>query len=412
MKEEKANPAEIPPELIASEPLSIEDSDLEQMEGSLGANPKWQSLLRILAEEYFKRGYFKRAHFAYDKLSSCEPADSSDLVGLARCCILLGERTKAVDSLLRILELYDSDEETRDWARAKIKILVKTAAPPPMEEAVQGPSKAPEAPSLRGKEGEAEQIEERERERLGPVDEKTAKVIRSLEDLGVVTSHSVPNHEQIASAKAKLEEDPDNPMILDWYAFLLYTARHIPEAIEVYEKLLEDNEPSPSALYYLGNAYLKISNLNKAFACWNRLKSLDPNSPLVKKVGRSIKRLNELKKKAQSKDDAPETGDSSGLKEVEETLEKSPNDPEVLDWAAFAYYTAGYLEKALAHYQRALLLDGDNTQALYYIGTIQCRFGEFDEAVKTWSRLIEEFPDDPLSKKIKGKYELLAASRK
>ena len=417
MSNEPTNPTEIPPEVAQAEPLSVDDLDLEQVEGSLNANPKWQSLLRYLADEYFKRGYFKRANFAYGTLADCEPPVGDDLVGLARCQILIGKRTEAVDSLMKILEISDANDEIREWARTKIRTLVATAAPPPVREAAAGPPQAPkvpqERPSMESQESEPIATEDH------PVDEKTAKVITSLEKLGVVTSHDAPNYEQIASAKAKLDEDPNNPMILDWYAFLLYSAKRIPEAIAVYEKLIDNHEPSANAFYYLGNAYLKMSDLNKAVKCWDRLKQVDPTSPLVKKVGRTIKRLNELRSKARGGGEEPKKSEPAstpghpspqGLDEVEETLRQSPNKPEVLDWAAFAYYTAGHIEQALAYYQRALLLDANNPEALYYVGTIYCRLGQFDEAVKTWSKLLANFPEHKLTKKVKPKFELLAMS--
>ncbi len=419
MSKEVQNPAEIPPEVAAAEPLSVDDLDLEQVEGSLNANPKWQSLLRYLAEEYFNRGYFQRANFAYGTLAACEPPVGDDLVGLARCQILIGKRTEAVDSLMKILEVADANNETREWARAKIRTLVATAAPPTPHEAAAGPPQSPKAPAP-APIVERTEKPEKPAEITPPVNEKTAKVITSLEKLGVVTSHDVPNEEQIVSAKAKLAEDPNNPLILDWYAFLLYTARRIPEAIEIYERLLKSNEATPNALYYLGNAYLKMSELNKAMKCWDCLKKIDPQNPLVKKVGRTIKRLGDLRAKAKGTEAPPppkETDEipaprltNSGLHEVEETLRKSPNKPEVLDWAAFAYYTAGHIEKSLAYYQRALLLDANNPEALYYVGNIFCRMGQFDDAVKTWAKLLAVFPEHTLAKKVKPKFELLAQS--
>ena len=414
MSNEPTNPTEIPPEVAEAEPLSVDDLDLEQVEGSLNANPKWQSLLRYLADEYFKRGYFKRANFAYGTLAACEPPVGDDLVGLARCQILIGKRTEAVDSLMKILEISDASNETREWARTKIRTLVATAAPPPVHEAAEGPPQAPKVPEKKPipASPKSKTIATEEH----PVDAKTAKVINSLESLGVVTSHDAPNSEQISSAKAKLAEDPNNPMILDWYAFLLYTAKRIPEAISVYEKLIENHEPSANALYYLGNAYLKMSNLNKAIKCWDCLKKIDPKSPLVKKVGRSIKRLNDLRSKAKGEpvaevkaplESTPGQPSAQGLAEVEATLQKSPNKPEVLDWAAYAYFTAGHIEQALAYYQRALLLDANNPEALYYVGTIYCRLGQFDDAVKTWSKLLANYPEHKLTKKVKPKFELL-----
>jgi len=95
----------------------------------------------------------------------------------------------------------------------------------------------------------------------------------------------------------------------------------------------------------------------------------------------------------------PDPVDGSGLAEVEATLLANPNKPEVLDWAAFAYYTAGNLPRALACYQRALLLEDDNPHAYFYLGTIYCRLGRFDQAARYWHSLLTRYPDHALARK-------------
>jgi len=393
-------PRKVPDEVSASEPLTPADDDLAQLEGSLDANPKWQGLLRQLGAEYFKRGYFKRALFAFGVLGTLEPPASADLVGLARSAIQLGEHTQAIEALMGVLEAEDTNDGTRAWARQKVRDMVATADASKVSS--EGPAPfdvepVPEAPP-------------RQREAF----------VQALEKLGIVSFHSLANAEQIDGVRQKLEADPDNPVLLDWYAFLLYSNKRLPECVQVYERLAATDDPPTNSLYYLGNAYLKMSDMPNALRCWKRLKQEDPDNPLVEKVSRKLQKLYALRSKVIGDKPPPsdkqfdftftdyDKCDGSGLDEFEMLLAREPERPEVLDWAAFAYYTAGRYDQALDLYRRLLQVKDDSPQAYYYIGNIHCRTGRYDDAVKYWATLLHRFPEHELVNRARDKYDVLA----
>lgn len=78
-------------------------------------------------------------------------------------------------------------------------------------------------------------------------------------------------------------------------------------------------------------------------------------------------------------------------------LAEHPNDPLVLYEVGGSYDVIGEESEAIPYYQRAINagLDGDDLQeCLVCLGSSQRNIGNFDEAVETLEKVVNQFPDD------------------
>jgi len=78
-------------------------------------------------------------------------------------------------------------------------------------------------------------------------------------------------------------------------------------------------------------------------------------------------------------------------------LAEHPNDPLVLYEVGGSYDIMGEEKEAIPYYQKAIKagLDGDELQeCLVCLGSSQRNVGQFDEAVETLEKVVNQFPDD------------------
>jgi tetratricopeptide (TPR) repeat protein len=70
---------------------------------------------------------------------------------------------------------------------------------------------------------------------------------------GLVTQYQEGTGEGIEEIEAKLAEDPNNPDLLDWLAFMYYSNNQMDKAIEIYQRALNLNYENVTQLFFLGN---------------------------------------------------------------------------------------------------------------------------------------------------------------
>lgn len=99
------------------------------------------------------------------------------------------------------------------------------------------------------------------------------------------------------------------------------------------------------------------------------------------------------------------TGGGEGITEVETMLEKDPNNLELLDWLSFMYYSNNMLEKAHISYEKALSMDPDNVNQLYYLGSTCFKMGRRDDAIVKWKRIVELKPNSKIAHKAQDKID-------
>ncbi len=444
---EAAPPADtgaIPSHIVAAEPLSPADADIKQFEELYTADPSNSSILDFLATEYLDKGYNRRAIFAYEKIIEADNSRYDAFVNLADCQVKLGLLEEAVPNLKHVLGQADIDDDTK----AKAEALMSEAGAFADEPAVYTSSPGTMAPSVPTEPG------------LQPgIEKKTKALSEALEKQEIMTVYGGQDDTGIDAVKEQLDADPNNPMLLDWYAFQLYSNNRIIEAIQQYRRLVTEFDPTPNALYYLGNAYLKLFKYREAKQCWEQLQSDFPRSKLVSKAEKKLERIHalarrELEKRKKGKaagkkgalgrispkrvdgkkkkeeplsaigsileqhaeaitaEEEQEPifteyvmGDGSGVDEVENLLAADPDNPELLDWAAFMNYTNHNYENALNQYRRVLELNPDNPQAYYYLGSIYARLERYSEAIKNWTVLVEQYPTHKVAAKARPKIE-------
>ena len=86
-------------------------------------------------------------------------------------------------------------------------------------------------------------------------------------------------------------------------------------------------------------------------------------------------------------------GTGEGITEIENKLKDDPNNPDLLDWLAFMYYSNNETEKAIATYVRALEVEPNNASQHYYLGNCYVKSGQAEKAVCEWRRVVALQPN-------------------
>lgn len=86
---------------------------------------------------------------------------------------------------------------------------------------------------------------------------------------------------------------PDNPELIEWYAFLLYTNGKYEEAVGCYERLIACGQARANEFFYLGNALYKSGQLVDAVQAWYIAVQQEPGSKIGKKAAERIERVND-----------------------------------------------------------------------------------------------------------------------
>ena len=76
------------------------------------------------------------------------------------------------------------------------------------------------------------------------------------------------------------------------------------------------------------------------------------------------------------------------LRKLEKHVENHPDNLDYLDWAAFAFYSNGLLDKAVAGYRRLISRRPDNASYHYYLGNCLFKKGDVDGARLEWEKVI------------------------
>ncbi len=76
------------------------------------------------------------------------------------------------------------------------------------------------------------------------------------------------------------------------------------------------------------------------------------------------------------------------LKLLTDRLAADPGNYDLMDWAAFAYYSHGQTEAAIETYQKLLAKFPENASYHYYLGNTLYRKGEVEAAKAHWNRVL------------------------
>ena len=105
---------------------------------------------------------------------------------------------------------------------------------------------------------------------------------------GVLTQYQEGTGEGISEIENKLQEDPNNPDLLDWLAFMYYSNNQLDKAVEIYQRALNLNYENEHQHYYLGNSFFKKGIVDRAIEEWEVVISLKPNSKIAQNAQERI----------------------------------------------------------------------------------------------------------------------------
>ena len=422
----------IPPAIAGIEPLAEKDESLGHLEACLAEDPSDFHMMRYLAAEYERRGYMRRSEAVLSTIHRLKGANGAILLALAKKK-LAQQPLEAIDLLLKVLDLSGAGSPSYQWAREKLREMARKG--------VQGREPATKA--------EPPKVEFADTIELPPLEMKKKATKQS----------------PVLVACEALARDPQNPILLETLASLLFKNRRFEDCIPVYERFVDLQEPSAKTLFCLGTAYELVEKTAEAKVCFDHLKSAYPNSPLIEELEEPSQKENmtssdnlpvlqpvviadilanspvpndwagEVEHNAHSSDpmsnflhraDEMETPPplkskqellqtfssyaektDSSLKQVESVLANSPDNVAVMDWAAFEYFSRGYWQRALELYTRLLAVSGPTEQTYYCLGSIYAQKKRFDKAREYWQLLVDNFGDHRLAAKAKSKMKLL-----
>ena len=434
----------VPPAIAGLEPLAEKDESLGHLEACLAEDPSDFHMMRYLAAEYERRGYERRAEAVLSTIHRLKGANGAILLALAKKK-LAQQPLEAIDLLLNVLDLSGAGSPSYQWAREKLRELARNSV-------LQVP--------LVVEKTEPPKVEFSDTIELPPLEmkKKAAKSAQPNERTALKQS-------PVKLACAALARDPQNPILLETLASLLFKTSRFEDCIPVYERFVDLQEPSAKTLFCLGTAYEMVDKTAEAKVCFDHLKEVYPNSPLIeeleelsqkenlnssdslpvlqpvvvadilaKSAGQNVKdtevepishlsdpmssflhHADEMKTPPplKSKNELLQTFSSyaekadSSLQQVESVLANSPDNVAVMDWAAFEYFSRGHWKRALELYTSLLAVSGPTEQTCYCLGSIYAEKKRFDKAREFWNLLVDNFGDHRLAAKAKSKMKLL-----
>lgn len=90
---------------------------------------------------------------------------------------------------------------------------------------------------------------------------------------------------------------------------------------------------------------------------------------------------------------------------LETKIEEHPDNFDLMDWAAFAFYSNGHMDRAIRYYERLVRRFPDNPSYHYYLGNAEFRQGQRESAVNHWQRVLQLDTSGNFSKRAQRKLE-------
>lgn len=172
-----------------------------------------------------------------------------------------------------------------------------------------------------------------------------------LNNLGTIQRRMGKHSEALLSYTAALETFPAQPVFLESRASLFAEMGQARNAIIDYSSLLDDAPNNEDALYQRGLLYLQIKNTDFAESDFRRILDLNPNSLHARSGFASLAKF---------------IGDYEEAEKIYNyLLDKEPENSNFYAGRAELYLLMERPGKASADINRAIRLDGDNSQNPY-----------------------------------------------
>lgn len=176
--------------------------------------------------------------------------------------------------------------------------------------------------------------------KLNPVDADVAADLSNL----LITLKLLPSAEKILDTAIKA--DPENLVLLESQAKLLYSEKKWPEAANCCEKILTLGDQSPVVLTRLGISYFNLNNFNCALETFSRIDAMNQDETVCYYTAVSYKKLKDY---------------PNALKWFQKTIDAgiSPNTSQYYNSLADTYEITKDYNGAKFAYQRSLQFKPD-----------------------------------------------------
>ena len=168
----------------------------------------------------------------------------------------------------------------------------------------------------------------------------------------------------------------------------LFDEGKLEEAIQAYEKLLEENPDLYIINQNLGNCYFQMEQYDKAVEYYKKILEEDPgNTNAMILIGKAY---------------ANKGDDELALEWYKKINFEELKDPTVLYNIGTRFYNMANYEEALKYYQRSVEIKEDFLDGIYQLGLTYLTLGKNDEAIAQFENYLKIDPDSEKADQVKG----------
>ncbi len=165
------------------------------------------------------------------------------------------------------------------------------------------------------------------------------------------------------------------------------------EAIEIFEKILEEFPDAYVVNKNIGNAYFQMEKYDKAEEFYMKILEKDPNNnEVILLIGNCYANWGQ---------------DEKALEWYHEIEFEKIDNPTVLYNIGTNYYNVSEFQEALKYYKKAVEIQGDFLDGLYQLGLIHLTLGNHKGAIDAFESYIKQDPDSERASQVKGFIEFI-----
>ncbi len=173
-------------------------------------------------------------------------------------------------------------------------------------------------------------------------------------------------------------------------AVILHETGKPEEAQEKISEALAIDPNDPAANYQEAKILSDLARKDEALVYAKKAKNLDPSNKWYKKLYADLEKRNGNYKEY--------------LTTYEELVNEYPDDPNLLNELAFAYYFTGDYKKAVAAFEKIEEREGLNEMFSTKIAALYSRIGKPEKGAEEYDKLIKAFPDEKRYYAMKAEY--------
>jgi len=165
------------------------------------------------------------------------------------------------------------------------------------------------------------------------------------------------------------------------------------EAIEIFEKILEESPDAYIVNKNIGNAYFEMEKYDKAEEFYMKILEKEPNNnDVILLIGNCYANRGQNEKALE------------WYYKIE--FEKIDN-PTVLYNIGTNYYNVSEFQEALKYYKKAVEIQGDFLDGFYQLGITHLALGNYKGAIDAFESYIKQDPDSERASQVKGFIEFI-----